>query len=143
MQYAVGMTHYVYEDTTVFLKLREGVAVQQLRAVIGARQPWGNVSVSGLFRNQLKDASKRRASISGNIDVKLLRGLSLDFGGDLSSIHDQINLRLEEATDEEILVRQRERATSYRYGAYFGISYTFGSIFNNIVNPRFDIGDFF
>jgi hypothetical protein len=36
-----------------------------------------------------------------------------------------------------VLVRQSERGTSYRYFANFGISYTFGSIFNNVVNPRF------
>jgi hypothetical protein len=34
-------------------------------------------------------------------------------------------------------VRQRQLATSYSYSVYFGVSYTFGSIFNNVVNPRF------
>jgi len=43
-----------------------------------------------------------------------------------------------EATDQEILVRQRQLATSYRYGVSVGLSYTFGSIFNNVVNPRFE-----
>jgi len=28
-------------------------------------------------------------------------------------------------------------ATGYRYFATVGISYSFGSIFNNVVNPRF------
>jgi hypothetical protein len=142
-QYAVGYTHYVYEDTTVFLKIREGIPVHQIRGVISARQPWGNVSLRTLFRSQLADPSKRRGSVGGSMNVRIVRGLSINFGGNISSIHDQINLRLEEATDEEILVRQRERATSYRYNANFGVSYTFGSIFNNVVNPRFNIGDFF
>ncbi|HEX2457685.1 MAG TPA: hypothetical protein VHI99_28565 [Vicinamibacterales bacterium] len=35
------------------------------------------------------------------------------------------------------LNRQRELATSYQYDISFGISYSFGSIYNNIVNPRF------
>jgi hypothetical protein len=41
-----------------------------------------------------------------------------------------------EASDEEVLVRRRQLATNYLYFAEFGISYSFGSIFNNIVNPR-------
>jgi hypothetical protein len=142
-QYAAGLTHYIYEDSTIYFKLREGVAVQQVRAALAAQQPWGNVEISALFRNQIMDAAKRRASIGGHISVRIVRGLSVNFGGNLTSIHDQINLRLADVSDEEILVRQRERGTSYRYSANFGVSYTFGSILNNIVNPRFDIGSFF
>ncbi len=41
------------------------------------------------------------------------------------------------ASTEEILIRQRELATDYAYDFGFGISYSFGSIFNNVVNPRF------
>jgi hypothetical protein len=36
-----------------------------------------------------------------------------------------------------VLVNQRQLATSYRYYVFFGVSYTFGSIFSPIVNPRF------
>lgn len=142
-QYGVGFAHYIYEDTTIYLKMREGVPVQQFRAQVSAQQPWGNVHLGALFRNQIFDASKRRASIGGGISVRVVRGLEVNFGGDLSSIHDQINLRLADLSDEEVLVRQRERGTSYRYEMNFGISYTFGSLFNNVVNPRFNLGDFF
>jgi hypothetical protein len=142
-QYAVGMTQYVYEDTTIFLKLREGVPVQQFRVSLGAKQPWGQIDVGALFRNQIMKASKRRASIGGEISFRVVRGLNLEFGGDVSNIHDQINLRLGDLSDEEVLVRQTERGTSYRYNARFGISYTFGSLLNNFVNPRFNVGDFF
>ena len=38
---------------------------------------------------------------------------------------------------QEILVRRRQLETSYNFFAGVGLSYTFGSIFNNIVNPRF------
>ena len=40
-------------------------------------------------------------------------------------------------SDEEILVRRRELTTSYRYLISFGISYTFGSAYANVVNSRF------
>ena len=53
---------------------------------------------------------------------------------------DQFYLRRAGATPEEILVRQRQLATGYRYYTQFSVSYSFGSIFNNIVNPRFGGG---
>ena len=36
-----------------------------------------------------------------------------------------------------MVTRQFARETHYRYFVNFGVSYTFGSIFNNVVNPRF------
>jgi hypothetical protein len=46
-------------------------------------------------------------------------------------------------TNEEILVRQLELATGYQYEFSVGISYSFGSIYNNVVNPRFrNVGGF-
>jgi hypothetical protein len=33
-------------------------------------------------------------------------------------------------------LRQRQLATNYNYFVYGGISYRFGSIFTNVVNPR-------
>jgi len=56
-------------------------------------------------------------------------------------VKDQINLRVGEATDEEILLRQRELGTDFRYGFSFGLTYRFGSIYNNAVNPRFEALD--
>jgi len=41
------------------------------------------------------------------------------------------------ASREEILLKRKELATQFRYFTYFGLSYTFGSIYNNVVNPRF------
>jgi hypothetical protein len=41
---------------------------------------------------------------------------------------------------EVILLRQRQLLTGYQYYFNFGISYSFGSLFNNIVNPRFGGG---
>jgi len=39
-------------------------------------------------------------------------------------------------TDEEQLLNLREQLTSYSYEMRFGLQFSFGSIFNNVVNPR-------
>ena len=48
----------------------------------------------------------------------------------------QINLPKGEASVEDLLLRQRQISTSFQNRISMGISYTFGSIFNNIVNNR-------
>jgi hypothetical protein len=52
-------------------------------------------------------------------------------------IHDQLSLPKEDIATEEILLQRKQLATQYQYWASIGFSYTFGSIYNNIVNPRF------
>jgi len=39
-------------------------------------------------------------------------------------------------TEEEILLRRRQRETDFRFDAGVGLSFQFGSKFANIVNPR-------
>ena len=40
-------------------------------------------------------------------------------------------------TEEEVLLRLRRLRSGYEYNLQIGLTYTFGSIFNTIVNPRF------
>ena len=51
-------------------------------------------------------------------------------------IHDQLSLARGGATRDDVLLQQRLLATSFQYFASAGISYTFGSLTNNVVNPR-------
>ena len=75
-----------------------------------------------------------------SIEIRIAKGLEFNIGGSASIIHDQLNLVKGEATTEEILLRIKELETSYQYFIFFGISYTFGAIYNNVVNPRFNQG---
>ena len=52
-------------------------------------------------------------------------------------IHDQLYLEKGDLTVEEVLLHRKELETSYNYYISFGIRYSFGSMFTNIVNPRF------
>ena len=84
----------------------------------------------------IPDFKKNHVSMFGNVSLNLFRGLSLNLNTNIDSLRDQITLPLEEATSEEVLVNQRQLSTSYRYVLFFGVGYTFGSIFSPIVNPR-------
>ncbi len=87
--------------------------------------------------NYFHDFSKNRLSFHSSLNVNVVKGLSVDFNGGVSLIHDQLALRKGDASTEEILTRQQELATNFQYYTNVGISYTFGSMYNNIVNPRF------
>jgi hypothetical protein len=70
--------------------------------------------------------------------VRLTRGLSIEVRGEAAKVNDQLFLRRGGASDEEVLTRQRALATNFRIGGSVGLSFTFGSIYNTIVNPRLD-----
>ncbi|HRE98194.1 MAG TPA: hypothetical protein PK637_15635, partial [Flavobacteriales bacterium] len=79
-----------------------------------------------------------RLSLSLNGQFRLFKGFSLSISAYYAMIKNLINLPLEGATEEEMLLRQVQLPTSSQYWCSFGISYTFGSMYNNIVNPRLD-----
>ena len=70
-------------------------------------------------------------------DVRLFKGLSVNLFGDYVVLHDQIYLAKGDLTPAEVLLRQSQLATSYNAFIFLGLNYTFGSVLNNIVNPRF------
>ena len=85
----------------------------------------------------LSDPTKLSLGLSGNLNFRVFRGLSLAVQASVSFIHDQLYLPAAGATTEEVLLNLRQLATSYSYYSAIGFSYTFGSIYNNVVNPRF------
>jgi hypothetical protein len=74
--------------------------------------------------------------VFGSARVRLFRGLSFNTFASYNRIRDQIDLPAEGATKEEILLQSTQLPTGYSYHINFGFTYRFGSIFNNVVNPR-------
>lgn len=138
--YSVGVRTWDFERETIFGKLEETRAVQALETTVSLRQRWGTIGASVEAASFVPDVAKNHVSMFGNASVNLIRGLSLNVNTQIQSIRDQITLPRVGATTEEVLVNQRQLATSYRYFVFFGVSYTFGSIFSPIVNPRFGGG---
>ena len=100
----------------------------------------GSTSMAFTASHFLHDPGKNRIAVFGNANVRIIRGLSVNFFGSLSRVRDQLFLPRREASDEEVLLRQRALLTDFDYAISVNLRYTFGSIFNNIVNPRFDGG---
>ena len=136
--YSAGYVYNDYIDTTVYNKVSEGLLAHKLTTSYSVIQKWGSINVGLEWRNYFNDWALNNLSLSGNMEFRITRGLSLNIGGGASLIHDQLNLVLSGASEEEILTKQKELQTNYSYYTSFGITYTFGSIYNNVVNPRFN-----
>jgi hypothetical protein len=135
--YSIGYNYFNYIDTTIYNKMEEGHAQHSINVAYAVVQKWGQIDISTEYSNYLYDWSKNNISIFGNFSLRVLKGLSLNFGGGASILHDQLGLAKTGATTEEILLQKKELATQFQYWGNFGVSFTFGSIYNNVVNPRF------
>jgi hypothetical protein len=75
--------------------------------------------------------------VEGELAWRVARGFRVVAEVGASRIRDQISLPRRGATPEEILLRLREIRSGYEYQMSLGVTYSFGSIFSSIVNPRF------
>jgi hypothetical protein len=136
-EYGIGAQLFDYKDTTIYEKLRETKPVHSGQATLDLRQPWGSVNVSLDGQQYLDDPLYYRWSFFTNASVRVFKGLNVNFYGGYDRIRDQIYLSAGGVSRDEVLLRQRQLATGYSYFGGIGLSYTFGSIYNNVVNPRF------
>jgi hypothetical protein len=60
--------------------------------------------------------------------------------GGVARINNQITLPKGDLDEADILLQLQELQTAYSIDGGIGFTYTFGSIYNNIVNPRFGNG---
>jgi hypothetical protein len=136
-RYAIGYALNRYVDTTIFDRMSERLPLQVLVMNYRTQATWGSVNFRTEHRNYLTDAAKRNTNVNGSFNVRVFRGLEVGMYGSYSWIRDQIALRKGGGDQVDVLLRRRELLTGYDYEAGIGLSYTFGSIFNNVVNPRF------
>jgi hypothetical protein len=137
LQYAAGVRRLEYDQPSVFGLTGETRWDHSIEASLDLKRPWGTINASVDGAQYLHDGDKYRINVDNEFDIRLFRGLSLNLNSAAAVIRDQIYLPAGEATAEEILVRQRQLQTGYRYQLSVGLSYTFGSIYNNVVNRRF------
>ena len=137
VSYSTGFNSFRYEEPTIFGKLEENRVNHAVQTSFEVNEPWGESDVTLEFSQFLDEPDQNRVVFFGDVEIRLFRGFFLSLNGSSSLIRDQIYLPRRDATDEEILVRQRQLATDYEWRFRIGITYSFGSIFNNVVNARF------
>ena len=137
VQYAMGLRRMRYYEETLFGRLDETRARQELSATFEQREPWGTLEGRVEASNFFPGLTRHRFEIDGEIDVRITRGLSVNLEASASRIRDQLALPRRNASSEEVLLRLRQLQSDFEARFEFGIQYRFGSRFAAIVNPRF------
>jgi len=135
--YTAGYSYVSFVDTTIYDKIKENLWSHNITVSYEVVQKWGNIDVSVGYSNYFHDWKKNNLYVQGFIDLRITKGLSINLGGSASLIHDQLGLVKKDVPVDQILLRRQQLATQYSYFTSFGLTYTFGSIYNNVVNPRF------
>ena len=138
--YKVEFVSLDYEAITLFQKTSETRLTHSLEIGSSFNQPWGELDVSLEGSNYLDNFDQHRVEFFSRFEIRVFRGLSVDIMGSAARVKDQIYEPLEDIPVEDILLRRRELGTDYEYSLELGFNFTFGSVFNNVVNPRMSSG---
>jgi hypothetical protein len=136
-QYAVGPSRFNYYEETLFGKNEETLTQQVFSISLDQEEEWGEIEADFEASNYFPGFDRNRLDFDGEISISIARGLEFDIQGGASRIRDQLSIPRRDATPEEVLLELRELQSAYDYRFSLGFTYTFGSIFSTIVNPRF------
>ena len=138
IQYQLTPQYRKYYNTTIFLKDSELIMEQKVSGRLRYDQRWGRIDIRVSGSHYFHDAAINRITFNPSFDIRVRRGLSVSISGSYRVINDQLSLEFRGDPNDPIsIIEGVQRPTSYDYSLSFGLSYTFGSIYNNIVNPRF------
>jgi hypothetical protein len=132
---AFSMTRYRQE--TIYFKTQENLLKESLAISLTVKEKWGSISAQLTGSHYFHDFSKNYLDLNATIQFNILKGLNASVYAGGSRIHDQLALVKGDLTLEDVILQRRQLETSYSYYLMFGLSYTFGSIYTNVVNPRF------
>lgn len=138
LSYRAGYSYYDFQEATIFNKTVDRIPSHAFNISSQVTQDWGQFSSGIEVASFLNDFQKNHMSVWLNGDVRIFKGLSASGYASFNIQRDQINIRLDGASQEEVLLQQQELLSNYSFYCYVGLSYRFGSIYNNVVNPRFN-----
>ena len=137
LQYRLGFSNRDYYEITVYGKDKESLFSQSLQVVFELKEPWGSIGASLQGSTFIPDLKYNNFRADFGVYVNLFKGFSFNVGGQYSRIRDQLSLPGRDYTPEEILLELKRLATGYDLSFEIGLNYRFGSIYSNVVNPRF------
>ena len=136
LAYRIGTGKRNYIEKTIYGYENQTLASQTLTLNVRFRQKWGNISSYIDGTQFFNDGTKKRFSLRSNLDIRVFEGLAVRFSGNVSLIREQYSLAAGNTSVEDLLLQQRRIASDYETNFSIGLSYTFGSIYNSIINTR-------
>lgn len=139
INYYLGVKHNNYIERTIYNKTEEDLLDHSLAVNLSLNKKWGSINTSISANQYLHDKDLFSINLWNSVSWNITNGLSLNYSISASLVQNQIEIAGGEMSTEEILLDNRQRASNYSYWSNVGLSYTFGSIFNNAINPRFGL----
>ncbi|MDZ7765897.1 MAG: hypothetical protein U5K00_16025 [Melioribacteraceae bacterium] len=136
--YRIGWTYNNYYQRTIFSKEEESLFQHSLKIDYTIYELWGTADIFIEASNYLNDFNKNRIDFKTKLAFRLTGAFFFNVYLQASYVNDQLYIPLEEVSFEDVLLNQIKLSTQYEYRLKLGVSYTFGSIYNTIVNPRFE-----
>ncbi|WP_299333197.1 hypothetical protein [uncultured Psychroserpens sp.] len=138
VSYRNGMVFNDYIERTVFAEEKELLFQHSFLLGGSFRQEWGNINGEASFNQYLHDTSLHSFGFFLGANIRIFKGFNFNVSGSYRITRDQINLPAGDISLEELLLQQQQLQSGYNYFVSLGFSYQFGSIYNSIVNPRFN-----
>lgn len=136
--YRIGIIYNDYIESTLFGKEKETLWEHNLSLGGRINQKWGNLFAQVEFDQFLNDTTLNSLEFSLGTSIRLFKGFSFNINGNYEITRNQISLPAGDLSLEELLLQQQQLQSGYNYFISLGFSYSFGSIYNSIVNPRFN-----
>jgi hypothetical protein len=140
LQYSLSAKQVGYTDTTIYFKTKENLFSEGASVSYNTVKPWGSINTSISGNHYFHDFSKNIVSLNTGLSLRLIKGLSLNLNGSGSMVHNQLSIPKGNYSIEDVLLERAELETQFTSFASIGFSYSFGSIYNSIVNLRFSGG---
>ncbi|WP_045470295.1 hypothetical protein [Winogradskyella sp. PG-2] len=138
LSYRNGLYFNDYIERSVFAEDDELLFQHSFLLGGSVRQEWGNINGEASFNQFLHDGTLKSFGFYLGANVRVFKGFNFNIGGNYRITRDQINLPAGDVSLEELLLQQQQLQSGYNYSVSVGFSYQFGSIYNSIVNPRFN-----
>ncbi|MGB3005907.1 MAG: hypothetical protein WBC06_05345 [Chitinophagaceae bacterium] len=147
--YQIGPSWNKYIDSSYYNNTRDRTFQHSLSLYANFVQKWGSLNgwaswnsylnSFDLLGQKVKGKDVNNISVGGYLDFRIVKGLSLY----ISSYADFTkgifpNIRKADFNSDDILANVRQYPTTNTINTAVGINYRFGSIYNNVVNPRFN-----
>ena len=136
LAYQIGYNRVSFIEETIFNRTQQVIPYHKFSVVVDYTQTWGNINTSLNASTFLNEFNRNRLSVDSNLNIRVAEGLSVTLSGSASLINDQISLAKAEGSEDAILLGGRQLPTRFSYYSQIGISYTFGSTNNSVVNVR-------
>jgi len=138
VSYRNGIRYNGYIERTVFNETEEYLWEHGIQLGGRINQEWGNINSEISFNQFLNEPDLYSVNFFLGTRIRLFKGFNFNVSGSYSITRNQINLPAGDVSLEELLLQQQQLLSGFNYRFNIGFSYAFGSIYNTIVNPRFD-----